>query len=84
MSEETKTFLVHYCFTIKDPKQEELAYWERDVMEVEAKSMKDIDTALIQQRIRQMAEDKIEGKNQEVIYANYHKIEKKRKKRKGK
>lgn len=74
-------YLVHYCFTIKDPKKDELSYWERDVMEVEASSLATVDTGLVQQRIKQMAESKIKNKKEQVIYANYHKIEKKAKRR---
>lgn len=82
MAEKKKhTFVVHYGFDIKSPKAVDLAYYERDSFELEGNSITDFDTDLIKQKILQMANAKCK-KGQDVIYANYHRIEKKPKRRK--
>lgn len=78
-----KTFIIHYGFDIKNPKAYDLAYYERGTFEMDADSMGSIDTSLVRQRIRQLAEKHVK-KNQQIIYANYHKIEEKKGKSKNK
>jgi len=73
-----KTFVVHYGFDIKNPKSSEIGYYERGTFEMDAESSASLDTSLIRQRIRQLAEKHVK-KNQEILYANYHKIEEKKK-----
>lgn len=70
-------YIIYYSFMIKNPKEYDLAYDEKGTFEVEADSINSIDTSLVRQRIRQLAEKHVKGK-QKVMHANYYKIEKKK------
>lgn len=76
-----KTFVVHYYITIKDPKEIDLVLWERDTMEIEADNLSSIDTAVVKERIRQIAKDKEEYTKGLDIDSNYFKIEEKKKRK---
>lgn len=77
MAGDKKTYIIHYGFTVKNPKEEELGYGERGTFEMEADSLGSLDTSLVRQRIRQLAEKHLE-KKWEIMYANYHRVEEKK------
>ena len=70
-----KTFHISYSFDIKDKRTEEVVFWKRNGFNIEAKNRDEIDTALIKEKIRQMARDACDGHpSWFVSYANYYAI----------
>ncbi|MBS7358600.1 MAG: hypothetical protein KIG84_08205 [Bacteroidales bacterium] len=71
-------FEIHYGFDIKNKKNDyELSYWERGTFDIEEPSKAAIDTAELRKEILNMAHQACK-KGDYVIYANYHKISKKK------
>lgn len=70
-------FLVHYGYDIKKKDTIELTKTKRDtfIYEIEGKKLTPEDTSKIQRLIQNMAKDAITHKREQVIYANYHKLE---------
>lgn len=71
----TKRFNVYYNYNIKDEETDELVFWKKDVLEIDAVSRRDVDTARIRTIINEIAEKKVDGDNQYVNHCNYYKIE---------
>lgn len=70
-----KTITIHYGFDIRDKRTLELTESERGTFDIEIGQREQFDSIRIQDTIRKMAKERIESKYEEIIYANFHKIE---------
>lgn len=70
-----RTLTIHYGFDIRDKRTLRLTESERGTFDIEIGQREQFDSLRVQDTIRKMAKDKIESKHEEVIYANFHKIE---------
>lgn len=68
-------YLIYYNYETKDSDIDLVIKAEKKTMEVEADTRKSIDTSMIRERIRQIANDDCSSPTEHVIHANYYKIE---------
>ncbi len=70
-----RKFLIYYSFTIKDPKTDLVVQDNKGSFEVEANSMRDIDTDDIRAKVSRIAHDYRSDPSYYVNYSNYYRID---------